>query len=101
MAIQALANGADRVFIMGYSYRTSGTSPAGSIAPLVRTDGGKSLAWTLDLYASKGIDPGRVLLGLPYYGRSWHTTSGAPHASTTSSAGVFIPSSEKIGRAHV
>ena len=94
MAVQALKNGADRVFIMGYSYRTSGTSPAGSIAPIARADGGKSLSWTLDLYASKGIPAGLVILGLPYYGRSWHTTSGALHATTTSSAGVFIPSDD-------
>ena len=94
MAIQALAHGADRVFIMGYSYRTSGTSPAGSIDPLVRADGGKSLSWTLDLYASKGIPAAKTLLGLPYYGRSWHTTSGALHAPTTSSAGIFIPGTD-------
>ena len=94
MAIQALKNGADRVFIMGYSYRTSGSSPAGSIAPIARADSGKSLTWTLDLYASKGVPADRILLGLPYYGRSWYTTSGAHHATATSSAGVFIPSDD-------
>jgi putative cell wall-binding protein len=97
MAVQALKNGADRVFIMGYSYRTSGSSPAGSIAPVVRADSGKSLTWTLDLYASKGIPSGRLLLGLPYYGRSWNTTSGDLHATATSSAGVFIPSDDLGG----
>lgn len=97
MAIQALANGADRVFIMGYSYRTSGANPAGSIAPITRADGGKSLAWTLDLYASKGIPANRMLLGLPYYGQSWNTTSGTLHAATTSSAGVFVPGIDLAG----
>ena len=95
MAVQALQNGADRVFIMGYSYRTSGSSPAGSIAPIARTDGGRSLTWTLDLYASNGVAANRILLGLPYYGRSWNTTSGDLHATTTSSAGVFIPSDDQ------
>lgn len=94
MAIQALANGADRVFIMGYSYRTAGSSPAGSIAPTVRADGDKSLTWTLDTYASKGIPADRILMGLPYYGRSWSTASGALHAATTASLGVFIPSDD-------
>jgi putative cell wall-binding protein len=94
MAIQALANGADRVFIMGYSYRTAGTSPAGSISPIVRADGDKSLTWTLDLYASRGIAADRLLLGLPYYGRSWPTTSGSLNATTTGSGGVWIPSDD-------
>ncbi len=91
MALKALANGADRVFLMGYSYRSSGSSPAGSIAPIVRADGGLSLTGSLDLYASKGVPANRILLGLPYYGRSWNTTSGALNAKATSSAGVFIP----------
>jgi putative cell wall-binding protein len=94
MAIQALANGADRVFIMGYSYRTAGANPAGSISPMVRADGDKSLTWTLDLYASRGIAADRLLLGLPYFGRSWTTTSAALNSPTTGSAGVFIPSDD-------
>ena len=94
MAVQALANGADRVFIMGYAYRTAGSSPVGSISPIVRADGDKSLTWTLDLYASKGIAADRLLLGLPYYGRSWPTTSGALNATTTGSGGLFIPSDD-------
>jgi putative cell wall-binding protein/spore germination protein YaaH len=94
MAVQALANGADRVFMMGYNFRSSGSSPAGSIAPIVRADGDKSLTWTLDLYASKGVPADRILLGLPYYGRTWHTTSGTLNAPTTSSHGTFVPSDD-------
>jgi putative cell wall-binding protein/spore germination protein YaaH len=94
MAVQALANGADRVFIMGYNYRSAGSNPAGSIAPLVRADGGKSLTWTLDTYASYGIAADRLLLGLPYYGRTWSTTTGDLHAPTIGSVGVFFPGTD-------
>ena len=97
MANQALANGADRVFVMGYSYRTAGSSPAGAIAPIVRSGTQTSLAWTLDMYAAKGVPAARILLGLPYYGRSWTTTTGLLNASTTGSAGVFIPSDSVSG----
>ena len=97
MAVQAVANGADRVLIMGYSYRTEGANPAGSIAPTVRAGTQTSLTWTLDTYAAKGIPAARILLGLPYYGRSWTTETGLLNASTTGSAGVFIPSSRMAG----
>lgn len=94
MANQAIANGADRAVMMGYAYRTAGTSPVGSISPLARTDGGKSLTWTLDTYASVGVAPGKILLGLPYYGRSWATDSGNLHATNLGSPGIFYPGSE-------
>jgi len=91
MANQALANGADRVFIMGYNYRSAGSSPAGTIAPLVRADGAISLSTTAALYASKGVPADRIVLGLGYFGRTWPTVSGALHAATTGSGSVFFP----------
>lgn len=91
MASQAIANGADRAFIMGYSYRTAGSSPVGSIDPLARSDGGLTLAATLDSYASMGIPANRLLLGLPYYGWTWKTDSGNLHATNLGSVGAFFP----------
>jgi len=91
MANQALANGADRVFIMGYNYRSAGSSPAGNIAPLARADGGISLSTTAALYASKGVPADRIVLGLGYFGRTWPTASNALHAATTGTGTVFFP----------
>lgn len=91
MANQGLANGADRVFIMGYNYRSAGSSPAGTIAPLVREDGGISLSTTAALYASKGVPADRIVLGLGYFGRTWPTASNALHAATTATGTVFFP----------
>jgi spore germination protein YaaH len=87
MADYALAQGADRVFIMGYNYRTSGADPVGGIAPLQRTDGGLSLTATLGLYAARGIAFDRLILGLPYYGRRWPTLSGDLHAARDTARG--------------
>ena len=70
---------ADAVFIMGYDYRTSGASTAGSISPLAgpRYD----LTDTIDAYLSR-IGPSKIILGVPYYGRAWSTTSDALNAPT-------------------
>jgi spore germination protein YaaH len=96
MAAAALANGADKAFIMGYAYRSSGSSPVGSIAPLVRADGGQSLTTTLNTYADLGIPSSKLILGLPFYGTAWPTVSPQLNAerqsdSARGSSGVFFP----------
>jgi len=79
MAAMALAQGADRAFLMGYAYRSGGSSPVGSIAPLHHpTD--LDLLDSLDLYRAKGIDLSRVILGLPTYGMTWPTVGSLPNA---------------------
>ncbi len=97
MAAAALADGADRAFIMGYNYRSAGSALVGNIAPLVRADGGLSLTRTLELYAAESTPVDRLVLGLPYYGRTWPTVSDALHAARQTdaaaygSASVFFP----------
>lgn len=80
MAAVAAANGADLAFLMGYAYRSSGSSPVGAIDPLVRADGGLSLSRSLDVYARYGVPMNRIVLGLPYYGMTWPTITGDLHA---------------------
>jgi len=81
MAVAAAGAGADRIFLMGYDYRTAGSSP-GASAPLARRDGeDKDLVWSLDLYAALGVPVERTLLGLPLYGMEWPVAGpvvGAP-----------------------
>jgi spore germination protein YaaH len=80
MAVAALAAGADRVFLMGYDYRTASSDP-GATSPVERTDGGRSLNWSLDLYAAAGVPVQQLLLGLPLYGVTWPVAGpviGAP-----------------------
>jgi spore germination protein YaaH len=84
MASRALAAGVSRAFLMGYNYRTALTSPVGSIDPRVRAGGGLSLTTTLDMYAAAGAPLKRVLLGLPFYGRTWQTVDTSMRANRVS-----------------
>ncbi|MCU0482784.1 MAG: glycosyl hydrolase family 18 protein [Chloroflexi bacterium] len=92
MARRAASNGADRIFIMGYSYRSAGSNP-GAIAPLDPrgTPNGLSLRWTLDTYAAQGVPMGRLLLGLPYSGMSWPTASATLGAARTGAGSSWFP----------
>jgi hypothetical protein len=93
MASRALAAGVGRAFMMGYNYRSAGSTPVGSIDPLVRAGGGLSLSTSLDLYVTEHVPLNRVLLGLPLYGRTWQTVDAAIRADRvagTSGAVFFI-----------
>ena len=73
--------GADALMIMGYDYRTASSSSAGSISPL--TGPPYDLHDTLSAYSAK-VSPSKLLLGIPYYGRAWSTSSNGPHAANIS-----------------
>ena len=91
MAAAAAANGADRVFLMGYDYRTAGSEP-GATAPLDRDDGGeKDLAWSLDLYRGVGVPADRTILGLPLYGMTWPAVGGGFGAAAVARGEAWIP----------
>jgi spore germination protein YaaH len=89
MASAAVAAGADRVFLMGYDYRVAGSSP-GAVSPVVRDDAGRSLTWSLDLYAEVGIPPQKLLLGLPLYGMAWPVAGPVIGAPSTGQGSVWI-----------
>jgi spore germination protein YaaH/flagellar hook assembly protein FlgD len=73
---------ADAVVVMGYDYRTGGTSRVGSVAPT----GGPSydIRDTIAAYLSR-IPAWRVILAVPYYGRAWATDSSSLNARNISS----------------
>ncbi len=89
MAAAAVGAGADRVFLMGYDYRTAGSSP-GAVAPVLRADVGRSLTWSLDLYGDLGVPPGRLLLGLPLYGMAWPVAGPVTGAPATGDGSAWI-----------
>ena len=78
------AGAADAVFVMGYDFSWSGSARAGGVASMESPyvlDVGDSI----DSYLS--IIPGsKIIWGVPYYGRTWLTTSDALNATTVSGA---------------
>jgi spore germination protein YaaH/flagellar hook assembly protein FlgD len=77
------AGGVDAVFVMGYDYRGSGASTAGSIAPL--TGSAYDITETVDRYLAR-VPADRLILGVPYYGRAWSTVSDSLRAKTQTGA---------------
>jgi spore germination protein YaaH len=70
---------ADGVFVMGYDFSWSGSARAGGVAPM-------DSPYILDVRESVNdylsVIPGaKIIWGVPYYGRTWLTTSSALNAT--------------------
>ena len=82
---------ADRVFLMGYDYRT-GSSDPGASAPMDRRDGSEAdLVWSLDMYEALGVPVERTLLGLPLYGITWPVAGPALGEARTGDGDTWVP----------
>ncbi len=75
------AGAADAIFVMGYDYRSSGSSPVGSIAPI----GGPAydITDTIKAYTAR-VPASKLILGVPYYGRAWSTSTSSLNATNIS-----------------
>lgn len=80
-----LAQYVDFITIMGYDYYWTGSSQAGPVDPLYGFSSGYdySLSRTVSYYVKQGMPASKIVLGLPYYGREWETTTNAIPGSTT------------------
>lgn len=88
---------ANAMFIMGYHYRGSWSTTAGSIAPLTRP--GYDVTDTVDT-ALRYTTPDKVILGVPYYGYSWSTTGSGVRSAVRPSGSIYgWPSSVLYSRA--
>jgi len=79
--LPGLAASCDGIFIMGYAFWGSWSSTSGPNAPL--TGGSYNITDTvLDQYAEvTQNNPEKLILGVPYYGHHWTTSSSAARAS--------------------
>ena len=75
----ALRAGADAVYLMGYHYAGTWSKIAGSTSPLggPRYDVSDTITSLL-----REAKPEQLIVGLPYYGHIWPTSSSAIHART-------------------
>jgi spore germination protein YaaH/flagellar hook assembly protein FlgD len=95
--------GADAIFIMGYDYRNAGSGSAGSIAPL--SSAGYDLVDTIQAFTDR-VPASKLILGIPYYGRAWSTTTDRPRAKTRTgakygwSASVTYANAVELARNH-
>lgn len=80
-----LNNYVDFYTIMGYDYYWTGSAQAGPNDPLYGFTSGYdySLSRSISYYLNEGIPNSKLILGLPYYGREWETTSNSVPSSTT------------------
>ncbi|HXB41448.1 MAG TPA: glycosyl hydrolase family 18 protein [Bacteroidia bacterium] len=85
--IPNLKNYVDLFIIMGYDYYYGGSTTAGPEAPLYNFQTGYNYTLTKSItyYLKQGVPNSKLLLGLPYYGREWSTSSNAIPSATTGS----------------
>ncbi|MBI2722235.1 MAG: T9SS type A sorting domain-containing protein [Bacteroidetes bacterium] len=83
----ALSAQADFFTIMGYDYYYSGSATAGPTAPLYNFQPtyNYTLPKSITYYIKQGAPASKLLLGLPYYGREWETTTNLAPSATTGS----------------
>jgi GH18 family chitinase len=77
--VAEMNNWVDWFFVMGYDYYWNSSPQAGPVSPLYSMTSGNdiSLARTISDYEATGLEPGKFILGMPYYGRQWRTQYGS------------------------
>ncbi len=71
---------ADALFVMGYDYHWSGSSRAGGVAP-IDDPYGVDVNSTMNDFLGQ-TSGSRLIWGVPYYGRTWPTTSDLLNSTT-------------------
>ena len=82
--LASLSGICDYLFLMGYDYYWSGSTTAGPVCPLEGEN--YSVTRSVTTYLSAGVAPGKLVLGMAWYGLDWPVISGARKAAATGTA---------------
>ncbi len=87
--LDGLTQSVDYVFIMAYDYNGSWSANTGAVSPLTHPSGGICLTKTLNNDYSVPVAnyPEKLILGVPYYGKHWKTSTSSASSSITSYMG--------------
>jgi spore germination protein YaaH len=91
---------ADHLFVMGYDYNWSGSARAGGVAP-IRSPYTVDVDGTMRDFLAE-TSGSKVIWGVPYYGRTWPTTSGQLNSTTRSgtSSAYYYTGSLSLANKH-
>jgi len=94
----SLSNYSDGLFVMCYDYHWSGSSEAGPVSPTFNSTfwGYYAVNTSLDDILSLGVDPKKIIVGVPYYGYDWPTESDTLKSKTTGSGSSVIFKNAKV-----
>lgn len=87
--LNGLAASVDYLFIMAYDYNGSWSSYTGAVSPLSHPSGGICVSKSLNNDYSTAIanHADKLILGVPYYGKHWKTSTSIAGASVSSYVG--------------
>jgi spore germination protein YaaH len=88
--VKEISNYANHIIIMGYDFHRPSSTIAGPIAPLR----GAPESWQYDITKTimgflKSAPPEKLILGVPYYGYEWRTTTDKPYSTTYPNTGAL------------